>query len=146
MRRAMAALRDPQVLVTLVATVDAADGALFSASFKAMEISFGFSPTRLGVLQMWQSLSFSLSLPAWGMFLPAKGARYLLCLSCFLWAVSTLMTPHIPNFEMQASGGRAEGRTACVGLSAKPPPPAPPLRPWPLLRSSHVGAEKNWLI
>ncbi len=29
---------------------------------------------QLGVLQMWQSLSFSLSLPVWGIFLPALGA------------------------------------------------------------------------
>ena len=51
--------------------------ALFSASFKAMERSFGFTPGKIGVLQMWQSLSFSLSLPVWGVFLPALGARYL---------------------------------------------------------------------
>ena len=48
--------------------------ALFAASFKAMERSFGFTPAKLGVLQMWQSLSFSLSLPVWGVFLPALGA------------------------------------------------------------------------
>ena len=68
-----------------------------------METSFGFSPTRLGVLQMWQSLSFSISLPVWGVFLPQKGARYLLCLSCLLWAVSTILTPHVPMFELQVS-------------------------------------------
>jgi hypothetical protein len=71
-------LRNPQALVTLVATVDAADLALFAASFKAMEVSFGFTPGKLGMLQMWQSLSFSVCLPVWGVFLPVHGARYLL--------------------------------------------------------------------
>eukprot|EP00802_Teleaulax_amphioxeia_P010393 Tamp_10421.p1 GENE.Tamp_10421~~Tamp_10421.p1 ORF type:complete len:495 (-),score=72.73 Tamp_10421:555-2039(-) len=94
-------LRRPQVLVSIVATVDAADQALFAASFKAMERSFGFTPAKLGVLQMWQSLSFSLSLPVWGVFLPALGARYLLCLASLMWAVSTAMTPLAPLFELQ---------------------------------------------
>lgn len=53
--------------------------ALFAASFKAMERSFGFSPAKLGVLQMWQSLSFSVSLPVWGVFLPALGAFMYAC-------------------------------------------------------------------
>ena len=93
--------RDPQVLVNIVATVDAADLALFGASFKAMETSFGFTPGRLGVLQMWQSLSYSVSLPVWGVFLPVLGARYLLCLACLVWAFTTLMTPHVAFFEAQ---------------------------------------------
>lgn len=101
MQKALAFVRDPQVLVTLVATVDAADQALFGASFKAMETSFGFTPGKLGVLQMWQTLSFSLSLPVWGVFLPVLGARYLLCLACAMWAGTTLLTPHMPVFEMQ---------------------------------------------
>jgi len=82
--RLLAYLRDPAVLVTIVATVDAADSALFGASFKAMETEFGFTPGKLGVLQMWQSLSFSLSLPVWGAFLPVLGARYLLISACLM--------------------------------------------------------------
>ena len=66
-----------------------------------METSFGFTPGKLGVLQMWQSLSFSVSLPVWGVFLPALGARFLLCLACLLWAVTTVLTPHVSIFELQ---------------------------------------------
>mmetsp|Transcript_16564 Transcript_16564/g.24342 ORF Transcript_16564/g.24342 Transcript_16564/m.24342 type:complete len:498 (+) Transcript_16564:209-1702(+) len=99
--RLLAYLRDPAVLVTIVATVDAADSALFGASFKAMETEFGFTPGKLGVLQMWQSLSFSLSLPVWGAFLPVLGARYLLISACLMWAATTLLTPIVSIFELQ---------------------------------------------
>lgn len=91
---------DPKTLITLVVIVDAADIALVTASYKAFETDFGYSPRQLGTLSAVQGLSFSLSLPFWGMFLPRYGSRYLLCLACFVWMITTLATPHASWFYL----------------------------------------------
>lgn len=91
----------PQLLITIVSVVEAMDLALVTASFKALEQSFGFSPRQLGLLQSAQALSFSLMLPVWGALIPIHGCRRLLTLGCWVWCFSTLLTPLCPALEQQ---------------------------------------------
>ena len=75
----------PQTVITIVAVVESMDQALVTASFKAFERSFGFSPRQLGLLLSTQGVAFSLLLPIWGVLIPSHGCRKLLSVGCWMW-------------------------------------------------------------
>eukprot|EP00396_MALV-II-16_sp_LP-1_P000124 gene124-117_t len=92
---------DPIFLINLISTVDAADGALFHASFKQMERQFHYTPSNLGFLSTCQGLAYSISLPIWAALLPKRGCRDLLMVCCGAWGITTMFTPICSPFVLQ---------------------------------------------
>ncbi|CAD7963599.1 unnamed protein product [Amoebophrya sp. A120] len=93
---------DPKILIMLVNMVDSADMSLIASCMKAFERDFGFRPSDLGILGLCQAASFSLTLPIWGAALPKYGCRTLLSLACWVWMITTFLTPMGHTLAMQA--------------------------------------------
>lgn len=78
-------------VVILASAVDAADKALLPATFAALSIQLGIGPSQLGVLNLAQSLAFSLALPIWGAFVQNFAQRELMVAGCCIFGSITLV-------------------------------------------------------
>ena len=69
------------VVLNLAAVVDAADGALLHAVFRALEADLQLGPTALSKLALLQSLSMAIAAPIWGFLSDTWPRRSLLALN-----------------------------------------------------------------
>lgn len=81
------------ILLVAVASLDAADKQLLSASFLILEHNFHFNVRTLGYFSLFSNLSYALSLPFWGYLVHREGLKriyLILASSCCCWGISTI--------------------------------------------------------
>lgn len=84
----------PVLLLVIIAALDSADKALLAASFPMLEKTLGLHVDTLGYFSLFTNLSYALSLPLWGWIIhryTVYQSHVILCTSCFLWGVATLL-------------------------------------------------------
>jgi hypothetical protein len=57
---------DVTVVLGLCSSVDSADGVLLSTLFRSLEMDLGLTPSELGMLSLFKSVSLAICLPLWG--------------------------------------------------------------------------------
>lgn len=79
-------------LLMLACLIDAADKSLLSSTFKAFETSLQVGPRLLGLLNFYQSISFAVALPLWGLALEhGFESCDLLMLGCYGFGLATCL-------------------------------------------------------
>ena len=76
----------------LACLIDAADKSLLSSTFKAFEATLQVGPRLLGLLNFYQSISFAVALPVWGLALEhGWDSSDLLMLGCYGFGLMTCL-------------------------------------------------------
>eukprot|EP00403_Amphidinium_massartii_P003381 CAMPEP_0178370766 /NCGR_PEP_ID=MMETSP0689_2-20121128/476_1 /TAXON_ID=160604 /ORGANISM="Amphidinium massartii, Strain CS-259" /LENGTH=527 /DNA_ID=CAMNT_0019990607 /DNA_START=17 /DNA_END=1600 /DNA_ORIENTATION=- len=79
------------LLLCMVSFIEGADASLLPSTFKALEHDLGLSPGGLGTMSLAQSLFQALAAPLWGVVADRYSRKMLLVVSCFAWAILTLL-------------------------------------------------------
>ncbi|CAM9929696.1 unnamed protein product, partial [Heterosigma akashiwo] len=83
----------PVLLLVLVASLDAADKQLLTASFPLLERTLNLDVKTLGYFSLFSDLSYALSVPFWGYQVHKLGLRkiyLLLSIACACWGFATI--------------------------------------------------------
>uniref|UniRef100_A0A7S2URL5 Major facilitator superfamily (MFS) profile domain-containing protein n=2 Tax=Attheya septentrionalis TaxID=420275 RepID=A0A7S2URL5_9STRA len=121
-RRSRPLWKDPtMILLGLTGAVDAADGRVLTALFRALESEFSFGPETLSYLLIGQSLSMAVSSPLWGYLADRKSRSTLLAIGCFICGFSTWLMAGATTFfhllVMRSLAGIALASISPVGQS-----------------------------
>jgi len=82
-----------------VCAIEGADSQLFPASFRAMEVSLGLTPSRLAFLSMGQSFALFAFTPVWGSLADSGYSRKrLLAGGAFSWGALTLLLSLVSSY------------------------------------------------
>jgi MFS family permease len=77
------------VVLGLCSSVDSADGVLLSTLFRSLEMDLGLTPSELGMLSLFKSVSLAICLPLWGYASDIYAKYRLLTAAVLSWSVSS---------------------------------------------------------
>jgi hypothetical protein len=80
---------DVTVVLGLCSSVDSADGVLLSTLFRSLEMDLGLTPSELGMLSLFKSVSLAICLPLWGYASDIYAKDRLLTAAVLSWSVSS---------------------------------------------------------